>query len=586
LAATIHLRESIEPCVQEQQYVSGPSIAAVQSLPTARVNSIKSQIMVFAVLATLVPSLGLGLLSFHQNETQTSENVTRQLHALTNYASREIEFWRDRRVHEVHVTATSNAVIDTLSPPGQRSGRQAAKDAGALGHYLNSVTARLDTILELTVVDAKGMTVASSARAPVSVAPPNDWPPNAVMEGRVVVPPKWDDRYGTASITVAIPVLSYDNLILGAVIAVLDLKTLEADLKSPTKSPPGEVLLLDSSGTILVSSQAGERVPGYLDTALLQRLTAQPGNSQEFRGASERAVLGLADTSTDLGVTILAERDLAEIQSAWIELRNMFLALVGTLILIVAAIAFKMGTSIVSPLRRLIRAADRIAEGDLEVELVATRNDELGHLTRVFNQMADRLRRNHAEITAANEAMQKQNQMLETLSITDSLTGLYNRSKLDAILADQLARYNRTHRPFSLLMLDIDHFKTLNDTWGHLIGDEILSVVARILLQSVRSIDYAARYGGDEFTIILVETPASLARKTAERIRSEVESMRYRSGEMILPLTVSIGIVECQPQDETPTALLSRVDSALYEAKRAGRNQAYCPHKETAEIAD
>ena len=89
-------------------------------------------------------------------------------------------------------------------------------------------------------------------------------------------------------------------------------------------------------------------------------------------------------------------------------------------------------------------------------------------------------------------------------------------------------------------MLDIDHFKTLNDTYGHVAGDEILAAVAQILLQSVRSIDYAARYGGDEFIIILVETPADLARKTAERIRLQVEKMRYRAGGSEIPLTVSI----------------------------------------------
>ncbi len=538
--------------------------------------------MVFAVLATLIPSLGLGLLSFRQNEIQTSENVTRQLRALTNYASREIELWRGKRVHEVRVTATSNAVIDALSPINQPH-LNSPKDPNALARYLHSVTEKLDTILELTVVDAEGRTVASSTRNPGAVALPSDWSGNAVTEGLVVAPSRWDDRYGTASIAIAVPVQSYNNMIMGAVVAVLDLRTLQPHLKSPTKSPSGEVLLLDPNGRILVSSQAGAISQAPLDAALLKRLMAQSGESQVFRGATYREVVGLADASRELEVTILAERNLAEVYGAWTELRNMFLALVGSLILIVAAVAFKMGSSIVVPLQRLIRAADRIAEGDLDVQLTATRNDELGHLTRVFNQMADRLRRSHAEIMAANEAMHKQNQMLETLSVTDSLTGLYNRSKLDSILTDQLARFKRTQRQFSLLMLDIDHFKTLNDTNGHIMGDEILAAVAQILLQSVRSIDYAARYGGDEFTIILVETPADLARKTAERIRSQVENMRYSAGGTTIPLTVSIGIVECQPQDETPTAVLARVDTALYEAKRAGRNRAYCAHQETAE---
>ena len=126
-------------------------------------------------------------------------------------------------------------------------------------------------------------------------------------------------------------------------------------------------------------------------------------------------------------------------------------------------------------------------------------------------------------------------------------------------------------------MLDIDHFKTLNDTYGHIAGDEILAAVARILLQSIRSIDYAARYGGDEFIIILTETSAALGWKTAERVRSQVEALHPTVKGSLISLTVSIGIVESQPGDVTPTEIFARADHALYEAKRAGRNRAYCP---------
>ncbi|HEY6044146.1 MAG TPA: diguanylate cyclase [Nitrosospira sp.] len=545
--------------------------------------SIKSKIMVFAVLATLIPSLGLGLLSFRQNEAQISENVTRQLRALTSYANREIELWMDKRIHEAHVAAASGAVIDGLSAINRPQANMPEKNMRALAHYLHSVKEKLDTILELTVVDPAGKTVASSAQLPTKVSLPNDWHGNIATGGLVIAPSHWDERYGTASLAIAVPVLSYDNIIRGALIAVLDLRTLQPYLKSDTKSPPGEVLLLDSAGKTLVSSQADAGKLMQLDPSLMEDLLAQPDEFLVFRGMTRREVVGLADVSKELGLTILAERDRAEVYAAWTELRNMFLVLVGSLVLIVTAVAFRMGRSIVGPLQRLIRAADRIAAGDLDVQLAVVQNDELGRLTEVFNQMADRLRCNHAEIMAANEAMQQQNQMLEMLSVTDSLTGLHNRSKLDTILADELARFKRTQRQFSLLMLDIDHFKTLNDTFGHITGDEILAAVARILLQSVRSIDYAARYGGDEFIIILVETSAVTARKTAERIRFQVENMRYSADGALVPITVSIGIVQCQSADATPVMLLTRVDNALYEAKRAGRNRAYCDHQETTE---
>jgi diguanylate cyclase (GGDEF)-like protein len=535
------------------------------------IKSIKSKIVVFAVMATLVPSLGLGLLSFRQNEAQISDNVTRELRALTNYAIREIELWIEKRVHETQVTSASIVVVEALAR-ADRLTKAPAKNPAAVGHYLRSVQEKLDSILELTVVNMAGEVVASSAETPGPLAIPDNWP-----QTRVIVASHWDKQYDAPTLSIAVPVLSYGDVLIGAVVAVLDLRNLMPHLKSATKSPPGEVLLLDSDGRTLVSSYLDENSLVQLEPALLSRLHAQTGDSMAFRGLTHQQVIGLVDVATELSITVLAERNRAEVYGTWIELRNIFLALVAALVLVVTAVAFQMGRSIVLPLQRLIRAADRVAAGDLEVTLSATRNDELGHLTQVFNQMTDRLRRSHAEIMAANEAMQQQNEVLKTLSITDSLTGLYNRSKLDSILTDQLARFKRSHRPFTLLMLDVDHFKTLNDTYGHISGDEILAAVARILLQSIRSIDYAARYGGDEFIIILTETSAELAWKTAERVRSQVEALHPTVKGTEIALTVSLGIVESQPEDMTATEVFARADHALYEAKRGGRNRAYSP---------
>lgn len=542
--------------------------------------SIKSKIVVFSILATLIPSLGLGLLSFRQNEAQISETVTRELRTLASDADREIELWLDKRVHEVRVSSTSNAVIDGLSTiprPGANPRANSGAGIQALSRYLRSVKEKLDTLQELTVVNSEGEVVGSSAQAPVAARLPREWPQSALAEGLVIVPPHWDEHYATATLSVAIPVLSYDNMLLGALVAVLDLNSLQSHLKSTTKSPPGEVLLLDPDGKILASSYEDGKPLISLEPSVLEQLKAHPGESSVFKGMANGEVIGLTEVSAELPVvTILAERNRADVYEAWVKLRNMFLALVAALAIMIATVAFQMGRSIVHPLQKLITAADRIAVGDLQVRLTATRNDELGHLTLVFNEMVDRLRQNHADIMAANRAMQQQNQVLETLSITDSLTGLYNRSKLDAILSDQLARFRRTQREFTLLMMDIDHFKTLNDTYGHLAGDEVLAAVAQILVQSIRSIDYAARYGGDEFIIILVETSAERALKTAERICHQVEGMVYNIDSSPIAVTVSIGIVQCQPEDEGPTSVLARADRALYEAKHAGRNRAHC----------
>jgi diguanylate cyclase (GGDEF)-like protein len=539
--------------------------------------SIKSKIFIFAIIATLTPSLGLGLLSFRQNEAQTSENVTRELRALASQASRELELWINKHIRAVRALSTSNAVIDGLSATAHPHAGKSINTPQALTHYLRSVQSKLDTILELTVVDATGRILASSAAAPSALILPQSWPESALTEGVVLVPPHWEKQRATATLSVAVPVLSYDNTLMGALVAVLDLRTAQPYLKSSTKSPPGEVSLLDQNGRELLSSRANSTTNLMsLDATALQQMLSHPGESIVFQGLMHREVIGLADIPAALPVTIVAEKDRADVYAAWVKLRNLYLALVCVIVLIVTAVAFRMGRSIVTPLQHLINAANSIASGDLNVRLPVTRNDEFGHLTRIFNQMADKLRHSHAEIVATNQAMQQQNQLLETLSITDGLTGLYNRSKLDAILTDEMARFKRNLRPFAVLMLDIDYFKTLNDSHGHIAGDEVITAVAKILSQSIRSVDYAARYGGDEFIIIMVETTADMALKTAERIRSQVNDMRYSTNDQIVSVTVSIGVVQCtQSDDVTPTAVFSRADSALYEAKRAGRNRAH-----------
>ncbi|BBJ22835.1 sensor domain-containing diguanylate cyclase [Candidatus Nitrotoga sp. AM1P] len=539
--------------------------------------SIKSKIFVFAIIATLTPALGLGLLSFRQNEAQINENVTRQLRALASQASRELELWINKHIRTVRALSTSNAIIDGLSVTAHPLAGKSHNTPQALTHYLRSVQSKLDTILELTVVNATGQILASSAAVPSAVTLPQSWPESALTEGVVLVPPHWEKQRATATLSVAVPVLSYGNALMGALVAVLDLRTAQPYLKSSTKSPPGEVLLLDQNGRELLNSRATNTTKLMsLDAAVLRQMLSKPGESMIFQGLMHREVIGLADIPAALPVTIVAEQDRADVYAAWVNLRNLYLALVCIIVLVVTAVAFRMGRSIVTPLQHLINAANSIASGDLDVRLPVTRNDEFGHLTRIFNQMADKLRHSHAEIVATNQAMQKQNQLLETLSITDGLTGLYNRSKLDAILIDEMARFKRNLRPFAVLMMDIDYFKTLNDSHGHIAGDEVITAVANILSRSIRSVDYAARYGGDEFIIIMVETTADMALKTAERIRSQVNDMRYSANGQIVSVTVSIGVVQCtQSDDVTPTAVFSRADSALYEAKRAGRNRAH-----------
>lgn len=160
----------------------------------------------------------------------------------------------------------------------------------------------------------------------------------------------------------------------------------------------------------------------------------------------------------------------------------------------------------------------------------------------------------------------------------DALTGLYNRNVLDQRLNDEIHRASRYNHAMSVFMLDIDHFKSINDTYGHRSGDTILHNFAKLLESSIRNTDYAARYGGEEFIVILPETPLAKAEELAERLRKRIAEYSFLiEPDKQVKLTVSIGIATFPELAQSPQNLLEVADSAMYAAKEAGRNQVKTP---------
>lgn len=170
------------------------------------------------------------------------------------------------------------------------------------------------------------------------------------------------------------------------------------------------------------------------------------------------------------------------------------------------------------------------------------------------------------------------NRMLSEVSSRDSLTGLYNRWFVVEKLDSEINRALRHGSPMSLLMLDIDHFKRINDTFGHPAGDQVLQSIGKLLRESCRVYDVPGRYGGEEFCIVLPETKPANTTVVAERIRRRLESTELRCGDSAIVVTASIGIAGMDvPVDDgdvlSPAALIDRADRALYSAKSRGRNR-------------
>ncbi len=171
------------------------------------------------------------------------------------------------------------------------------------------------------------------------------------------------------------------------------------------------------------------------------------------------------------------------------------------------------------------------------------------------------------------EREQRDRQIQEKLAITDGLTGIPNHRYLQDFLAKEFERARRYMHPLSLIMLDIDSFKTINDTYGHEVGDMVLKEIARILALSVREVDLVARYGGEEFAIVLPETSLESAFNTAERLRLRIEKSKIPTPKGELQVTISLGISCLKAGHQTKDELISAADEALYRAKRGGKNR-------------
>lgn len=183
---------------------------------------------------------------------------------------------------------------------------------------------------------------------------------------------------------------------------------------------------------------------------------------------------------------------------------------------------------------------------------------DIGETKKIQNDLAEA----HAELAFKN-------QLLERLTVTDPLTGLFNRRKFDEVFSQECERALRTQQPLSLILVDIDHFKSVNDVYGHPMGDRLLVTFADILRQGVRSVDMVARWGGEEFVILCPSTSLASACTVAENIRHMVADHDFVG---VGHKTCCLGVADFRP-GEAHQAVVQRADEALYRAKNGGRNQ-------------
>jgi diguanylate cyclase (GGDEF)-like protein len=276
--------------------------------------------------------------------------------------------------------------------------------------------------------------------------------------------------------------------------------------------------------------------------------------------------------------TVVTRWGLEGLEASVARTRAQWIGVALALFLVLSAILFLgLDRLVVQPVRALQRAVRKIEEGALNVRAPQLRGREMSDLSENINRMAAALQAQRDNLEHAVEERTKElqdlNTRLERLAVTDGLTGVYNHRRFQEQLATEVLRSGRTGRPLSVLMVDVDLFKRVNDAMGHPAGDELLRRLATVLGTGLRATDMLARYGGEEFAVILPETPRSEATAVAERMRSAVEERVNADARWTQKVTVSIGVATWPENGKTPQALLVAADQAMYSAKHQGRNQ-------------
>jgi diguanylate cyclase (GGDEF)-like protein len=184
------------------------------------------------------------------------------------------------------------------------------------------------------------------------------------------------------------------------------------------------------------------------------------------------------------------------------------------------------------------------------------------------------------EAAVGKQKLEGANNELATLSRTDRLTQLNNRGYWEECLIAEYERYKRTSQPVTLIMFDIDHFKNVNDTYGHQAGDEVIRQTSRTLRRTIRKTDIAGRYGGEEFAVLLVDTSNENALILAERLRKRIEALTIEYEDMSIQFNISLGVSELNRDIKSYKDWIESADQALYYSKENGRNQTTVYSKE------
>ncbi len=550
------MRDSQDEAPETPAAPRNPTVNPVRSLP-ARISFI-----VFG--ATLITSLAVTVISVRSIDAFLRGKIEQAFPSVLESAASRLDLWYDQRMLEIGVFASSgimshNATLLTTNPRSAREKRAVRE----VEQYLSYVLESFPQYQALIVLGPNGeqllragldfeFTEAMLGRTLASIHEPR-------LSGAIEA---GDTRVQLSSA----PLMGAGTAVVGSLHAVMPMHAIGEALATDGIGEFGEVFLVDSGRRYLVAS--AERMKSGTWTAPDVEL-GNAGSLLDYSDYAGRRVVGSARSLERFGWILAVEEPYSDAFAPVVSGIRRILGINLAIVLLFALAAFRVARSIVQPIEALSKTARRISAGEKGIELPhSARRDEVGILTRAFREMTHRLESNAEQMRSQNTELQRMNEILEQLSITDGLTKLHNHRYFQEQLAKDMKRSLRTREPLSLVLIDIDHFKTWNDRLGHSGGDEILRRIAEIMQRLTRGTDLVARYGGEEFALLLRGTGIEGAVQLAEKLRATIGETDFVDGESE-PLTVSIGVSGFTGDER---AFFEQADRALYRAKSAGRD--------------
>lgn len=380
----------------------------------------------------------------------------------------------------------------------------------------------------------------------------------------------------------AAPIVDVDGQVIGVLGAHANWNWVTGIVESAVvrsgSSPDIEVLIINENGRILYP----ERLAGQQQILLPERADQRPGWSVDNTYLSGVASVP-PPPDTDLSWSIAVRQPLATaLQPARVLLYKLLgLGALGALLF--AAVAYYLARNLSRPIEQLARAATQVQIHHTGVSFPLHQPVlEIAQLSQSMQNMTDSLLGKERELEAANAlleatvaqrtaALTQANADLMQLATHDALTGVHNRGRLDEKLVECTLLLKRTQQGFALLLIDADHFKSINDIHGHATGDEVLVRLAQLLRRLTRATDFVARYGGEEFAVVIPHSEGEQGPQVvAQKICDGIAATHF---DVVGRVTVSIGVALAQASDPDAAALIRRADAQLYLAKQSGRNR-------------